>query len=456
MHPFARAVADVAATRALLSHDSRVLVAVSGGPDSCALLLALREAADGGALPAPVAVGHLHHGMRGAAADDDAAFVADLARRCGLPCAVGRASLSGANEADARRARYAFLTDAARERGADTLATGHTADDQAETVLLRVLRGTSVDGLAGIPVRRALAPDVAVVRPLLELSRAQVRDYVAHHGIVPRHDPTNDDPRYPRSRVRALLPALADAFQPQVGDALRRLAENAARDAAYLEQAADDLEARARDGDALRVPVLREAAPALRGRVLLRWLRRTAPASATEEAATLAGVRRLEALLEAPGDLWLPGAVRVRGDARELRVALESASGEREWEASLPVPGAARLPDGRWVRASWSAPGPWRRGDAQIDLAAEAASAGLRMRGALPGDRIAPLGMAGRSRPVRDLLREAGVAASARDGWPLAVCAASGEVLWVAGVAQAERTRVAQGAAQVVRLRLEN
>ncbi len=158
------------------------VVAVSGGGDSAGLLRVLHELAD--RLDLRLSVAHLDHGARGPAARADAAFVAGLAASLGLAIDLGQwqPARSGHFESDARSARYAWLTEIARARGASVVAVGHTRDDQAETILHRIIRGTGVRGLAGMPRKRVLArdPTVTLVRPLLGVSRQAIRDYLAN------------------------------------------------------------------------------------------------------------------------------------------------------------------------------------------------------------------------------------------------------------------------------------
>jgi tRNA(Ile)-lysidine synthase len=307
----ASALVGFTAAGALFHEEERVAVALSGGADSCALLLALTEVFPErlvGAL-------HFHHGMRGPDADADAGFCASLASKMGVPCLIGLGALEpGASEAEARDARYAFLIEGAREVGANLVATAHTADDVAETVLLRVLRGTSVDGLAGIPARRSLSGDVSVVRPLLTVRRADTESCCAFHGVVPRHDPTNDDPTFPRNRLRALLPELAKSFNPKLVEALNRLAAHAARDREFLEDASLDL-----GGADART--LRDAPSALRRRALLRLLRRASP-NKIEQRTTDRWVDVLEDILRGGPPRDLPGGVRAA--VKNGRLVIES------------------------------------------------------------------------------------------------------------------------------------
>lgn len=222
----------------LLRPGDRVLVAVSGGPDSLALLHALyqHQEALGAAF---LGAAHLDHGLRGAESQADARFVAQWCDGHGITCVLGQADISAmrgkTTQEAARAARYAFLNNAARELGADKIATAHTQDDQVETILLNILRGTGLDGLRGIPYRRD-----RVVRPLRDVSRRQVLDYCSQHDLAPRTDPSNLDPsHYLRNRIRLeLLPRLASDYQPGVRQVLLRLAQTAARDADFLHQEA--------------------------------------------------------------------------------------------------------------------------------------------------------------------------------------------------------------------------
>ena len=415
-------------------------MALSGGADSSALLLLLCEAAAAGLLPQPVGVAHFHHGMRGRDADSDAGFCAALAARCGIPCLIELGALAQANEAEARTARYAFLQEAAIALGASVIATAHHADDQAETVLMRVFRGTSVAGLGGIPVRRE-----NIIRPLLFARRSQIESYCAERGITPRHDPTNDDPRYPRQRVRALLPELAARFNPRLTESVCRLAEHAAEDAALLDQLAEQ----ARGAADLRTLVR-----PLRRRVILHklWELSHSNEALREEVATAAWVVRLEQLLEGDGTLHLPGgwgaSARQGNLIFSLRApALDLADGCRE----LRLPGAVKMPDNRTLTATLGPPllaAERRRRSLRVDCGTIPEI--LTVRRVRDGDRIAPLGMNGKTRLVRDLLREAAIPIEKRTSQ--AVVEGDGQILWVVGIAQAESTRVAEGAKRVLLL----
>ena len=204
-----------------------------------ALLRALAASKPGG--EGRLVVAHANHQLRGAESDADAAFVADLAGSLGLGCEVGRVQVEQASEAGARRARYAFLQQTAARRGARYVVTAHTADDQAETILHRILRGTGLRGLAGMSRARPLGP-VTLLRPLLGVRRAELADYLAELGQPCRHDATNLEMRFTRNRIRRqLLPQLAEQFNAGIVEALLRLGTLAAESQSVVDALVDDL-----------------------------------------------------------------------------------------------------------------------------------------------------------------------------------------------------------------------
>ena len=224
--------------------DVRVLVAVSGGPDSVALLRALttvRQTHSQGSVGS-IEVAHFNHRWR-EGADLDASFVSDLAQQLNVPCQQGQASgPQSQTEDDARRLRYDFLRSTALQRGARYVVTGHTRDDQIETVLHRILRGTGIRGLAGIPSSRRLHEAVTVVRPLLLIRRKQILEYLSSLNQPYRSDESNTNTKYTRNRIRhRLLPTLERDFNPAVGDAITRLADLAEQSQAFMEAMTSDL-----------------------------------------------------------------------------------------------------------------------------------------------------------------------------------------------------------------------
>ena len=217
------------AAHALLPRGARILAAVSGGPDSVCLAHWLSVQARKKNIV--VQLVHVHHGLRGRAADRDARFVEELGAKLGLPVAVVRAPVRalakkrglGLEEAG-RKERYRVLGARARRGRFTAVATGHQLDDQAETVLLHLLRGTSLEGLGGIPVRRPLRADVELIRPLLPLTRAEVLLYLKMNALDWREDATNADPKFTRNWVRREVLPLLERRAPGVKARLAAIA----------------------------------------------------------------------------------------------------------------------------------------------------------------------------------------------------------------------------------------
>ena len=300
------------------------MVGLSGGPDSVALLDALATLATQGGFR--VVAAHLDHGLR-PESEGDAAFCAELCRRLVVPLRTGVADVRdrarrerGGLEQAARRARYEFLRAARRELGAAAIAVAHTRDDQAETLLMRLLRGAGHDGLSAMRPRSG-----DIVRPLLGVSRAGVLAHLATRGLAAREDATNRDPSFMRNRVRhELLPYLEARFNPRLREALSRTSELLADEAELLRGLGDAFFARAARCDADGVVLDRQRlaeAPRALARIALR--------RALESAGGLRGVAALHveqflrvARSKAPGRrlLPLPGARAAVFDQGEIRV----------------------------------------------------------------------------------------------------------------------------------------
>ncbi|MEU7585913.1 tRNA lysidine(34) synthetase TilS [Micromonospora sp. NPDC049230] len=312
----------VAVRRALtgLPSGGPVLVACSGGADSLALAAATAFVAPRlGRAALLVTVDHDLQAGSAKRAEAVAAWAADVGFASTTVVRVKVAGRPGGPEAAAREARYEALTEVARQQNAVGVLTGHTRDDQAETVLLALARGAGPRGLAGMPARRDLG-GVPLLRPLLEIGREQTRAACAVLGLSPWQDPHNTDPSYARSRVRAdLLPALVRALGPGVVANLARTAGLVAADNAALDEvAAAALAAARRPDGGLSVAALAGLAPAVRGRVLHSWAREL---GASPGALSHRHVDALDALVTAwhgQGPTDLPGGVRVLRRADRL------------------------------------------------------------------------------------------------------------------------------------------
>ena len=412
----------------------RILVAFSGGPDSTALaLLAVSWGCD-------VVLGHVDHGMR-ASSSEDARHCRDVAASLGLPIEVVRLGEAPASEAAARTARYEALERMADRVGASTIATGHTLDDDAETVLLRLGRGGFP---LGIPPRRG-----RVVRPLLSMRRRETAGLCALQGVPVLSDPTNLDERFARNRIRhRVLPLLGDDGVLELARLARATLEAKARRDAALDRLAAALVRRPAPGRLLRLdrPSLAALPEGLREGVLRRALQSVG----IEPSSRL--VRDLSRkLVPVPGArLDLPGGLTAWAEPEALL-------------AGRPLPplpatpivasGTTRLPDwGIEVRTEVVAPpasprtGPW---EALLD--GRAAGAVLAVRSRRPGDRYRPLGAPG-ERKLQDVLVDSKVPRAIRDRVPLLT--ADGRLVWVAGHRIDHDVRITASSVSALRVRI--
>lgn len=427
---------------ALIPADCHVLVGVSGGADSVALLYLLHHLRP--RLSFALTAAHLHHGLRGAEADADAEFVQTLCWRLGVPCVVERVAVQEharargiSVEMAGRELRYAFFARVAATVGADRVATAHHADDQVETLLLRLLRGTSLQGLGGLAPLGGRS-GLTLIRPLLDVRHAELVAFLKRHRLRWREDASNADTKLLRNRVRhELLPFLEERFQPTVRAALQRTATVLRDEQAWLAELIQPLARRARTpAGGLRVAVLRRLPLAARRRILMAWLLERGLDPARVDFQLL---ERVEAWLERPaGPLSLPGRQSLRRTGSSLELVPAGRLPGCPRSLSVLVPG--RIQDEDWglvveaqrgqgfqrIRPARPGPGTFI---AEI-CAAKWAGADLIVRTRRPGDRMAPFGMTG-SIKLQDVLVDLKVPREQRDRLPVVEC--RGEIVWVPG-----------------------
>lgn len=397
-----------------------LVVAVSGGIDSTALLIALREL---GAIDLVAA--HVNHHLRGAESDADEAFVRDLCARLGVPLRIADGTLDPAAvrhrgvEAAARQVRYARL----RQIGAPHIATAHQKNDQAETILMRLMTGGGIAALRGIhPVR-----DDGVIRPLLEVPHQEIERFLAERGVVARLDRSNEDPRFVRNRIRALLRNVS----PQAIENIAALAAQARQAWAVLERAVDAAEDVQTTEGLTRFYSMPEN-PWLRQALLHRHIARLDPDARdvdvvrlAEQIPTLKRVsvsKQLELLWDQ--ELILQ---RVRERVPPFEVELTP-----DTPATIPGAVVTIRPTGNGQPAT---------GNQQIQLP-KGAEPRFTVRNRRFGDRFQPLGFP-HEKKLKAFLIDRKIAARVRDSIPLLVW--NGAIVWVAGVEISERFKVTEG-----------
>lgn len=424
----------------MLAPGDRVVVAVSGGADSVCLFHVLRDLGVtlGG-------IAHFNHKLRGAASEEDERFVATLAADLGIAfyreeCDVG--AVRGNLEQAARQARRRFLAGLLRDGVADRIALGHTRDDQAETVLFRLMRGSGLAGLAGI---HPVTAD-GFIRPLIDISRADVEEFLNRRGIAWREDATNRDPRFARNRIRHnLLPQLQREWNPQIAEALAHLA-----DLAYEEN---------------------------------RW---GGPGGPPHPNAVELRAPTLSALLRAPARRLIRGAIsQIRGDLRRIEFDhIESVidlGSQPAGSGRLRLPGVNVTRSFDWIRlerpartppiepidvtvpGTYVIPGSHSElrfevhegrhtgacANLKVELAWQRIPAPLKLRGWRPGDHYRPVGQS-RDQNLKEMFQKARIPSWRRRSWPILT---SGEqIVWAKAFGAAMDFAASQGNGPVLRI----
>ena len=451
----------------LAGRTTRVVAALSGGPDSMALVHVLRALDAAGELRL-VALAHLNHRLR-EAADTDEQFCAGVAAALGLQFIVEQidvarlAALEHRSIEDAAHvARYAFFERAVHGQSADVMAVGHTEDDQAETFLLRLIRGAGTRGLAAMHPRNGV-----VIRPLLDCSKAEVRAFLQERGLTFVHDASNDDVGIPRNRVRAeLLPLLSERFNPRVVEVLAAEAELARMDEELLEQLAATwcMQHLSRKAGTIRLEAaaLADLAPAVAWRILYAAMRE----AAGERLIGFEHVRLASAVAAGSGAPFdAPGHRVERTGSFVVLSSRPAGSAGRPTGAAtgpveafrypLPVPGEVAIAEiGCVLSAQVEPPGAAlpHADDVSAVVPLEMVAGGLAVRNRRPGDRLQP-SPAGH-RKLQDLFVDRKVPREARDRIPIVVDGGD-RVVWVPGHALDRAFRVSDPVQAVVILRLK-
>ena len=432
----------------LLSTGDRTLVAVSGGPDSVALLHLLCELRD--ELGLHLEVAHLQHGIRGAEAKADARFVGELAEKLQLPFHLKEVDLprmkrdagKGNLEALARAERYGFFAEVVKMRELDKVATAHTQDDQAETMLMWFLRGAGSKGLGGMARRQKLklaggesTRELTVIRPMLEISKAEVLRYLSEKQLAYRVDKSNQDPTFLRNWIRTeLLPMIGRRIDPHVPERLGRLAELLRDEDDYLDELAHQRFTAMLQKNELARPAFLAQSKALQRRILRLWIEGTRGHLRGLEFVHIDDMLHLIEGGPPQGRLSIPGGWELVREYESLR--LEKRIRSRRgvcYNYPLKVGVILRVPEANLEFHSEivTAPPqalPGNLMEAVFDLGY--LNEPLWVRNFRHGDRFQPLGMTGHKK-IKDLFIEKRMPLSIRTRWPLLL--AGDEIVWIPG-----------------------
>ena len=451
----------------LIHPGDKVVVGVSGGPDSLVLAYWL------GLAGCQVVVAHFNHHLR-PSSDNDALFVANFARQAGLEFRLGEADVRGVSETQkvsiemaARNERYCFLFEVARDIGAEAVAVGHQADDQAETVLMHLIRGSGLSGLRGMAYRSITqwSNAIPLIRPLLSFTRIEIESECQMQGWQPVRDETNDSVDYLRNRIRLeLIPAL-QSYNPQIQRQLGRTAQILSGDYEVLQKAAElawqvcDLSVR-NDEILLALSSFRENPEAIQ-RMLLRIAVEKLRPGLTD--LTYDAIQRGLDFIAMPPPagkiewalnlkMWINRDVLVISE-RQLQSSIDYPQCDLTESTPVPIPGALIIsPHWRLESEVLIDPqGPPPEGHA-VWLDEDKVVGRLWIRRAKPGDRFRPIGMAGRHMKIGNFFTNQKIPIHARAAWP--VVGFGDEILWLVALRPAELASVTPFSHRVICLRL--
>ncbi len=472
-----RKVNEYAAGHNLWEKGARIMVAVSGGADSVALLHLLHGMAP--ILKLELTVVHLDHGLRGRASRDDGRWVEALSERLNIPCITGKRDLAvdikkggQSPEEAARIARYAFFSEVSERTGITTIALAHHADDQAETVLMKLLRGCSPAGLGGMRVSR-MEGNLRIVRPLLAVRRLELREFLASIGESFREDLSNQDQRFLRNRIRhKLIPLLEKEYNPKLKEGLIHLAGMVGERDDYLRERLEDTFSRviseSDEGIKINCKSFSALAEFEQGEVLRTVLWKTGVSDPRRSY-----FRDLKHSIAGPSGhrITLPGGVTALREYDTLTFTTGSLS---RWKNAfsrreLLVPGEMIIKEIGAKIIVRQYPRPklidfnkpvnitqyWETfpegGGLKEYLNRDRIVTPMKVRSRLPGDRYRPLSMAG-NRKIKDILIDEKIPGSIRDSIPVIE---DGEgIIWLAGYRPAHRCRVREDTRTIMEISL--
>ena len=473
-------VADFIYQERLLQPGQRLVAGVSGGPDSLCLLDCLSQ------LGYQIIVAHLDHQLRPESAEE-ATFVQQVAQAYGVPAVIGRwdvgakAGPGGSIEEAARLARYRFLVQVAKEHGVELIATGHTADDQVETILMHFLRGAGPSGLRGMlpstPLKSWVgipnSAGITLIRPLLDTTREQTQAHCTAIDLEPRSDPSNLDQTYTRNRLRHHLIPILESYNPGVRRVLRRTGQVMAGEAELVASLVADRwpEVVRRGGEGvfvIRVASFLEQPIALQRALIREVISRLRPTLRD------VGFEAVERTLDFITDPQRGRRQTLVGELEIIHFSDEVVVREPDGSIQYPdfpqlisdrrrklsIPGRLQLTNDWFLEATIEPLNAVRRrelineGNPRVIAVDEiSVDASLAIRPRKPGDRIRPLGMGG-SVKVSDLLVNQHIPQPARARWPLVVC--GDHILWVVGLRMSNDFRLTNTTKRAIVLHLRD
>ena len=462
-----RVVGDLLKRMDLVYCPNPLIVAVSGGPDSLALLLLLNELRS--SLGLNLHVAHLNHGLRGNEAHEDAAFVEDMAHRLSLPVTSELVDVESykishrlSPEDAARKLRYGFLSRIAVAEEATAVVLGHTADDQTETILMHLLRGSGLDGLIGMSNSSHWPSSkhnqsIVLIRPLLDVKREETEAMCLWKGVTPRYDASNFSMQFTRNRIRSELIPMLKSYNPRIQEALRKLGYSVAQNQSYIQE--EVAQARERLGTALDGGIGIEKAafislpPIIKRHLLKHVYEELACASNGLEHSHLENMITL-AHGGAGKEIKLPGGLMFSVGYDYIRLGIHINKSfdypNVVGEYQLEVPGDVQIPG--WAikaRLSTRSIPSMAMGRYAIQLNRENIGQTLHVRGRKPGDRFHPLGMSG-SKKLQDFMVDEKVPRDIRDRVPLVL--SDQKIVWVVGHRIAHWVRLMEDTTEVVEL----
>jgi tRNA(Ile)-lysidine synthase len=461
--PLIQAVEQTMAAYRMVQTGDRVLVGLSGGPDSTTLLLCLHQLAEKNALT--IGTAHLNHGLRGEGAARDVRRAAALAKALGLPfytesrlVEAFRQTRRLSPEEAAREVRYQFLESIADKHGYNRIALGHHQNDDAELLLMRFLRGSGPLGLSGIPPKRSgTVGNLAIIRPLIRVPRKAIETFLARSGVAAAEDESNADVRFLRNRVRReLLPLLQAQYNPALSEGLSRMASFTRDEEDWLADVSEKMLKQItlvhqRSALVLDRRGFSSCHPALQRRVLRVAVRQCKGNLRRIGFAAIEAARHLATEGPASGGCDLPDGIVIRGQGNRLRISHASRNHRRDeadrfaakeagFEYQIPGPGCYSIPEAG-VQLEFTLMTPPARG---LDPATGQQTAffdmdklpfPLTIRSFRPGDRMAPLGLGG-TQKIKKIFIDRKIAREHRRRYPLLV---SGDrILWIVGLRQGE------------------